>query len=334
MSFQPPSGLRNPHLQSVLRSSAIAQWRIARRARALLQAEQAWTMDGGQGVRLQGFFSAAPTPSKGVVVLLHGWEGSAHSNYMLGTGARLLAAGFDVFRLNFRDHGDSHHLNPGVFHSCRLDEVIGALADMQGRTGARDWAIAGFSLGGNFALRIALHGPSRGLSVGRCVAVCPVIDPEHVLKSMETGPRFYEKHYNRKWANSLRRKQALFPERYDYAEWHALRSMRERTAYLATRYYGFDRVEDYFDGYSVAGERLAGLKVATTILTSADDPVVPVADLDSLPDNACLKVVVTEHGGHCGYLKNWWLDSWAEDFILGEVIAQQHRQPISKEQTA
>jgi len=334
MTFRPPASLSNPHLQSALRSSALANWLVERRAVELLGGEEAWIMDCGEGVRLQGFYTKAPGTSRGTVVLLHGWEGSAHSNYMLGTGARLLAEGHNIFRLNFRDHGDTHELNPGVFHSCRLDEVIGALADMQRRTGARDWFIAGFSLGGNFALRVASKGPAKGLSIAACVAVCPVLNPEHVLKSMESGPRFYEKYYNRKWANSLRRKQACFPERYDYEEWHKLRSMRARTAYLATRYYGFDRVEDYFEGYSVAGDRLAQLRVPATILTAADDPVVPVADVATLPDNPCLEIEVTEHGGHCGYLKNWKLESWAEDYICEKIVRAQGRQEHRQEQTA
>ena len=272
-------------------------------------------MDCGRGVRLIGHYSEAPGNHAGLVVLLHGWEGSSASNYILSTGAHLFEKGFNVFRLNFRDHGDSHHLNPGVFHSCRLDEVIGALGDMQQRTGASNWGIAGYSLGGNFALRVALNGPGSGLNVRRCVAICPVLDPEHVLKTMETGPTFYENYYNRKWAQSLEKKQACFPDRYDYQEWYELPDMRERTRYLATRYYGYRTLEDYFDGYSVADERLAGLQVPSSILSSVDDPVVPITDTDSLPDNPCIEVSVTDHGGHCGYLKNWKLESWAEAYI-------------------
>ena len=61
-------------------------------------------------------------------MLFHGWEGSVDSTYVLQTGSRLLADGWDVFRLNFRDHGDSHRLNEALFHSCRIDEVVHALA--------------------------------------------------------------------------------------------------------------------------------------------------------------------------------------------------------------
>ncbi len=318
--FIAPLGLRSPHTQSVLNSSGLRRRLVRRRAADLLAAEEEWLLDGGDGVRLQGYLARHDPGGNGkasrLAVLLHGWEGSAHSNYMLATGAHLFAAGFDVFRLNFRDHGDTHHLNPGIFHSCRLDEVIHALGDMQRRLGATGWQIAGFSLGGNFTLRVARHGPEQGLDIGQAFAVCPVIDPANVLKAMETGPTFYETYYVRKWSRSVRAKQKRFPDRYAYDEWFDLPGLRARTEYFATRYYAFGSLDDYLQGYSVGGDRLVDLEVPSVVLTSMDDPVCPVSDLDQLPRNPKLDIRVTRHGGHCGYLKNWRLDSWAEDRIV------------------
>ena len=91
-------------------------------------------LEVGNDVRLQGVHSArSDVEPRGLVVLLHGWEGSSDSNYMQLTAARLLAAGFAVFRLNFRDHGDSHHLNEGLFHSNRIDEIVDALRAVAAR---------------------------------------------------------------------------------------------------------------------------------------------------------------------------------------------------------
>lgn len=319
--FVAPIGLRSPHTQSILNSSGLRRGVVRRRAERLLAVEEEMLMDGGDGVRLLGHLSRQPGGGRGVAVLLHGWEGSTHSNYMLATGARLYDEGFDVFRLNFRDHGDTHHLNPGIFHSCRLDEVIRALGDMQRRLGAEAWQIAGYSLGGNFALRVARHGPEQGLDLRQAFAVCPVIDPANVLKAMEDGPTFYETYYIRKWSRSVRAKQQNFPDRYDYDEWFGLPGLRARTEYFATRYYDFGSLDDYLRGYSVGGERLRKLSVPSVVLTSRDDPVCPVSDLALLPDNPHLDVRVTRHGGHCGYLKNWRLDSWAEDRISDAFLA-------------
>jgi predicted alpha/beta-fold hydrolase len=323
--FTPPRGLRSAHTQSLLSSSPIRRRQAVRWSEELRAVEQPWILDGGEGVRLQGFHSAqqasggAPARSRGLVVLLHGWEGSVNSNYILSNGARLYAAGFDVFRLNFRDHGDTHHLNPGIFHSCRLEEVVSALADLQSRCGSQPWCLAGYSLGGNFALRVALNAARSGLRLGQVVSVCPVIDPARAMRAMEQGIRFYEWYFERKWSRSLRIKQRCFPELYGDSAWDRMRGIRARTHYLATRYAGFTDADAYFEGYSVAGERLAGLKVPAMVLTAEDDPVVPVADYYRLADNPCLEILVTKYGGHCGFLKNWKLESLAEDLLLERV---------------
>ncbi len=318
-TFRPAPGLRSPHLQSLLNSSALRRWVVGRRAAPLKSAQQEWLLSGGPGVRLVGHYSPQRDASRGLAVLLHGWEGSSQSNYILATGARLYGEGYDVFRLNFRDHGETHHLNEGIFHSCRLDEVIAALADMQRRGGFGAWALIGFSLGGNFALRVALHGARAGLDIRRTIAVCPVLNPANVLRAMEQGRRFYENYYVRKWARSMRIKQAHFPNLYEYDHWHRLPGLRERTRFMATRYYGYATLEQYFDGYAIDGERLAALAVPSLIVTAADDPVVPVADTQSLPANPLLELLVTRHGGHCGYISNWKLQSWVEDLIVRDL---------------
>src|SRR3954466_11640267 len=148
--FKPPPLLTNPHVQSVLASSGMRRMLALRRGGEIETRAVEHILDCGEGVRLQGFHTPqrASAEARGLVVLLHGWEGSARSNYLLSTGARLLREGFDVFRLNFRDHGETHHLNREIFHSCRLDEVAGAVGLVARNFAPRALAIAGFSLGG------------------------------------------------------------------------------------------------------------------------------------------------------------------------------------------
>lgn len=318
--FRPVFGLRNTHAQSLINSSAYRRHIVRKRSKALLDAEQDWTLDGGDGVELHGHYSPQADDSKGLVVLFHGWEGSSRSNYIVGAGGMLYDLGYDIFRLNFRDHGDTHHMNTGIFHSCLLGEVVHALKDVQDRTEATDWVLSGYSLGGNFALRAALMAASEGLSLKQVVAVCPVVSPDNALKAMENGPRTYESYFIRKWARSMRLKESLFPDAYEYEEWHQLGSLRERTRFLATRHYEFETLEEYFDGYSVAGDRLASLEIPTTILTSEDDMVVPVSDFMDLPENNNVELLVTRYGGHCAFLKNWKMDSWADDVIIKRVL--------------
>lgn len=313
--FQPPVLLRNPHVQSALNSVGPRRWRAPGRGAELLSASRDYLLDCGGGVRLLGHYSPPAGEPKGLVVVLHGWEGSAASGYMLTTGARLLDAGFGVFRLNFRDHGPTHHLNEGIFHSCRLDEVVGAVARVAELLPHRPLYLAGYSLGGNFALRVALRAPAAGIPLSRAVAICPVVDPANGLMAMEDGAGIYQHYFVKKWRRSLRRKQAEFPHLYDLTPCLDLRTVRGMTDWLVRHHSEFDTIDDYLDGYAIRDDRLAGLEVPATILTAADDPIIPVADFRGLrlPDHA--ELVITRHGGHCGFVENLKFESWAERFL-------------------
>ena len=79
MDFAPPRWLRNPHVQSILASSGLRRLLARRARRAIERGAVEHVIDCGDGVRLQGFHSkqTARPEARGLVVLLHGWEGSA-----------------------------------------------------------------------------------------------------------------------------------------------------------------------------------------------------------------------------------------------------------------
>ena len=102
---------------------------------------------------------------------------------VVSIGGLLFAAGFSVFRLNFRDHGGTFELNHGLFHSCRIADVVGALTAVTRAHTAPRTFLVGHSLGGNFALRAAARAPRAGLAVDRVVAVCPVLRPASTMNT-------------------------------------------------------------------------------------------------------------------------------------------------------
>jgi predicted alpha/beta-fold hydrolase len=317
--FKPRGLLASPHVQSVLTSGPWRRRKVRRRAADYLSRSQARVITARDGTRLLGFANRAQEQRReALCILLHGWEGSVDSNYLLATASTLDAAGFDTFRLNFRDHGDSHHLNEGLFHSCLLEEVLDAVGQI-----AADYDgpvfLAGFSLGGNFTLRIARHAPAHGIDLARAIAVSPVIRPAHVLDAMEQGLPIYERYFVHKWRRSLKHKQSLFPERYNLHPWFRLGRIRAQTEWLVDHLTEFEDLNAYLEGYSVAGDYLAGLETSTLIITAADDPIIPIGDIRALPRPAALDIEVLERGGHCGFLSNWRLESWIEQRVKNEL---------------
>lgn len=332
--YAPPLWLRSPHLQTVLASS---QWRRRRGAQALAATGAVTTehlVDGGEGVRLHGLHSVVPgREPRGLVLLLHGWEGSSESSYMRQTAAQMLALGYAVFRLNFRDHGDSHHLNEAIFHSNRIDEVVHAAVDIAARFDARPMLAAGYSLGGNFALRLALRAPAAGLQLAGIAAVCPVIDPARTMLQLEHGQQLYLRHFERTWRASLRRKRDLFPDHLDVDDATLQLGLRDLTDWLVRTHTDFGTLDNYFDGYSVAGDRLSALQVPVDILMSADDPVIPLDAFHALALPAHARLEISRWGGHCGFLLDRHLDGFAERWVATHLDAHADATRISSERT-
>ncbi len=242
-------------------------------------------------------------------------KGSARSNYVLTTGARLLREGFDVFRLNFRDHGETHHLNREIFHSCRIDEVVNAVREIAREFEPRALAIAGFSLGGNFALRVALRAPAARIPLAYALAVCPVVSPSSGLYGLENGPAFYQRYFLHKWTRSLRAKQSLFPDTELFSHDELRDDLRGLTRTLVMRHTDFGSLENYLSGYSIERDVLSTLRVPATILTSSDDPVIPIEDFRRLELPPNIELDIATYGGHCGFIGDFALRSFTEDYI-------------------
>ena len=318
--YQPPRWLRNPHVQSVLGSSMLRRRRGLQMLAASGAVSTSHILDGGDGVRLQGWLDVPQgVAPRATVLLLHGWEGSADSSYMRMTSARLLALGYQVFRLNFRDHGGTHHLNVDLFHSDRIDEVLNAAADLWRRFPAPRLLAAGYSLGGNHVLRLALRAPQAGLPLERAAAVCPLLDPATTMESIAHGPQIYDWYFRRKWRDSLLRKRALFPEQHHYDDKTLALDMRGLMAWLAERHTRHGSLQAYFDSYSIAGDRLAALRVPSDILMAEDDPVIPFADFRQWQPSPSAHLEIAHWGGHCGFLENARGDGFAERWVAGRL---------------
>jgi len=322
--FNPPWPLTSGHIQTMLSSSGVRRQLLPRAAQAVREGAKETMVDGGDGVRLTGAYTAQKTlpQARGLAVLFHGWEGSVDSTYVLQTGSRLLAEGWDVFRLNFRDHGDSHPLNEALFHSCRIDEVVHALGDIARRWPSRKLVLAGFSLGGNFALRAALRAPEAGVPLDYALAVCPIVDPGEGLFSLEeSAPWFYRAYFLRKWRRSLRAKQAAFPHRQYFELDELKQNLRGLTESLVLRHTDFGSLQAYLDGYSVAGAALERMQIPATILTARDDPVIPVDAFEKLQLPPCVELDIAPHGGHCGFIRGMDMTSFTDEYIAARFNA-------------
>ena len=307
--FRPPWYLRSGQLQTILASIPLR----AMGRNEVMDAASEVIIETPQGVRLQGYHSPRRSDdAKGLVVLLHGWEGSADSTYIACTGKALYQRRYDIFRLNFRDHGSSHHLNQGIFYAVLLEEVFHAVQQIASMNVETPVFIVGFSLGGNFALRIARQMRQAPISnLHQIVAISPVLDPEKATVRIDRQPMI-RRYFLKKWLQSMQIKQGLFPADYDFSEMFKLNTIMAVTEKMLEQYSDYDSATAYFKAYSILDDAIDGLPVPTIIITAADDPIIPVEDFYDLRLNHRTELIIHAHGGHNGFIDGFFLKSWYE----------------------
>jgi len=106
------------------------------------------------------------------------------------------------------------------------------------------------------------------------------------------------------------------PERYDFADILELSNIRQMTEVLLQRYSPYPDAAAYFDGYTLRGAALSALSVPTTIITSKDDPVIPVEDFYRLSVKRPLQLIIHPYGGHNGFISSWRGNTWYERHLV------------------
>lgn len=321
--FKPAPLIRHPQIQSVLATKSPRRRKWLRSGSRMEAVATHHLLDAGDGVRLTGWLSRQDLREpRGLCVLIHGWEGSHDSAYLYSMACALFGAGYDVFRLNLRDHGGTHHLNREVFHSARIAEVLGAIRAVQAldplRPSDRHLFVVGFSLGGNFALRVGIHGPAAGVHPRLTIGICPSVNPRATIEAIDNGSAMFRWYFMRKWRATVNAKAAAWPEYAAAAEAYLrMNRLIDITARFAEEQTEYGALESYLAAYTLNPKQILEAASPLAIITAADDPVIPLADFRGLDTRGALQAFeITAHGGHCGFIENLGLESWAERRVL------------------
>ena len=259
------------------------------------------------------------------VLLLHGLEGSSAAHYMIGIAAKAYAAGFSAVLLNQRNCGGTEHLSSGLYHSGLTHDARHVLNEITSVDGVPRVAIAGYSLGGNLALKLAGEYGADGPKALRAIcAVSPIVEISQCVHALER-PRniIYQWNFVRGLRARMRRKSALFPGKFPVERLRQVRTVRQFDEVFTAPHFGFRDAEDYYHRAS-AMRVIDRIVVPTLIIAAEDDPFVPAAMFDepAVRNNRHITTVVTPHGGHCGFVAapGGRGDSyWAESSIVAFV---------------
>ncbi|MEH2045673.1 YheT family hydrolase [Nostoc sp.] len=276
---------------------------------------------GGQGVPIFGLV-AIPENAHSTIIGTYGITGELKTEWFLRVlGRKAYAQGYAVVLFDWRAHGKTAKLSPTLTSDGLYEGEdfvrIAAAAKAMGCPG-KFW-FTGYSLGGQLALWavkvagevIREHG-DLGLEdsdIGGGMVICPSLDSERSLSYLVTKP--FGRYLEAGIAQNLKKLAwriydahpgSLNPEAIERAN-----SIWGFDNELVIKQLGFPSVEAYYQASS-ALQVLPQISKPTLILYAADDPLFDPAIIPELEEacdrNPVIDLLLTEYGGHVGYLSS------------------------------
>jgi predicted alpha/beta-fold hydrolase len=314
--FIPRRGLRNGHLMTLY-----AWGRPRRFPRLPAPSTRHFDIEPGTRVLAHCHWQA-DRAAHPLLLGLHGLEGSSNAHYMRGLADKAYARGFNVILLNQRNCGGTESLAAGLYHSgltADADHVIREIAEVDGIT---EVVVAGYSLGGNLALKLAGdHGDTPPPQLRGVCAVSPVMELGACVAALERRQNIvYQWNFVRGLRARMRRKSMTHPGQFTVSGLDAIRTVRQFDEAYTAPHFGFEGASDYYHRAS-AMRVIDRIRVPALIITAEDDPFVPVTPFRdrAVTSNPHIEVLVTPHGGHCGFVADISEDGdgyWAEQRII------------------
>lgn len=270
-----------------------------------------------------------PGPGAGLVLILHGLEGSSGRPYIRNVSRQLLRLGVRPVALNFRGCSGEPNRSLRFYHSGETGDPGWILAQMRRRFPTRRIGAVGFSLGGNMLLKLMGERPDGGSgALDAAVAVSVPYD-------LAAGCAFLEgsrmgRMYSWYFLRMLKRKVALKASRLagvlDLAAVVAARTIWEFDDLVTAPLAGFRDAAEYY-ALSSSSEFLSRVRVPTLLIHSEDDPFLPATAIpvETATANPDVTLSLQRAGGHVGFVEGppwrptFWADAYAARFLADRL---------------
>jgi hypothetical protein len=306
---------RNPHLLTI----AGNYWRRKLDAQRFPVEPRIYETEPGVQVRVE--YQAPEGEPIAHLILVHGLEGSSEAGYARSLAQAALEAGCAAHRFNMRSCGGTEHLSGRtLYHSGQTSDLLAVIRQL--RRSAPIF-LAGFSLGGNVVLKLAgeLGESAAGLIAG-VMAISTPIDLAACVRQLDKpSNRIYARRFVSRLKERVRAKERLTPGLFDLSGLDRVQNIYEFDDRFTAQAFGFGSADNYYATQS-ANQFLDRIRVPTLVVQAKDDPLIPFAVYDhpAFSTNPHLRLLVTEHGGHLGFISRakprFWLDQVLVHWLL------------------
>jgi hypothetical protein len=253
----------------------------------------------------------------GEVVLVHGLEGSSNAGYMRSMAQTLLNRGYVTHRTNIRTCGGTDFLCPTLYHSGLTSDLFAFLMELDRLRRSPVWLI-GFSLGGNQVLKLAGEiGASAPRVLAGVAAVSTPIDLLLCARKLERGfNRVYTRRFLSSMKRRLRERAKVLRFEVPWSRLDAAQTLFDFDDMITGPAFGFRGAEHYYNTQS-ARNFLDRIRVPTLLVHAQDDPMIDFSAYGhpALRGNPAIDTLITEHGGHIGFLGRGWPRAWVDGVV-------------------
>lgn len=307
-TFRPAPGLDSPHAQTFF----AALFRSRRRPPVV---RDRWELPDGDFIDVDLLPAAAHRPH---VLVLHGLEGSAGASYVAEVIRLCGQLGWGALALNFRSCSGEPNRLPSFYHSGETGDALYAIARIRERVTGPLFAV-GFSLGGNVLLMLlARTGDAAPLDAAAAISV--PFDLQECARALDSSTgltQVYRRWFLRSLKGKAEAKLRRHPGAIDAVRMRAARGIEAFDDAVTAPLHGFSSAGAYY-AQSSSGPSIARIRRPTLLVSSRDDPLVPLPPPPEALANPCVTMLSTEHGGHVGFVAGtlWRPRYWAEQQAL------------------
>ena len=258
------------------------------------------------------------------ILILHGLEGCARSNYVQDLMRQLSSLGWRAVVMQYRNCGEKPNRLAQSYHAMRWQELDWTVENLRGRFPGAPIGVVGFSIGGSILLNWLGQNEIKHIATACAISVPYKLAP--CADRLNQGfSKIYQTYLMGRLKRSAVRKWDLLMDTLglsDLSQINKLNTLWEFDDLLTAPLHGFKNVHDYYEKAS-CHQYLKSVQVPTLLVHALDDPfmvpeVVPQAsELSGLIQTAFVPV-----GGHVGFVsgslpgKEWsWLSQIVPNFI-------------------
>lgn len=293
-NYKPPFIFRNGHFSTIYPN-------LVRKVKGVYQNRERIELKDGDFIDIDWSYSDDPRSKAKVAVLIHGLEGNAQRQYILGLAKHFIKNQWNVAAVNLRNcSGEVNRLyrsyNAGV--SDDLAIVVSHIIEK----GYCSISLCGFSLGANITLKY-LGERKTPKQIKSAVAVSVPCDLYNSLNEINKPKNvIYQQRFIQSLKKKLLERQRIFPNEISISAIKACKSLIDIDNLYTSVAHGYIDAMDYYIKCS-SNQFLKDITIPTLIINAKNDTFLGATcyPYNEAQLNSNLYLEIPDFGGHVGF---------------------------------